>query len=191
VASDGTQVNDGGTWPAINGNGSFVAFMSGASNLVPGDTNGIGDIFVHELGLPLTPLPVVHDIELVDLQTHGPGVRNGGSKTHVVVVRNAGTVDPDMAWVTLTVSPNVAGCSAQVDDPDTLGVETASSLTKTVALGAGRRARVEFQVIYACSGPLDPDVAEFSVTADAGDAHGLDVNPANDTPITESQDVRG
>jgi WD40 repeat protein len=48
VASDGTQANGGGGWPAISADGRFVAFYSGASNLVPGDTNGWEDAFVHD-----------------------------------------------------------------------------------------------------------------------------------------------
>jgi Tol biopolymer transport system component len=32
--------------PAISADGRFVAFVSGASNLVAGDTNGLPDIFV-------------------------------------------------------------------------------------------------------------------------------------------------
>jgi Tol biopolymer transport system component len=36
--------------PAINGNGSVVAFVSDASNLVPGDTNGVADVFLVNLG---------------------------------------------------------------------------------------------------------------------------------------------
>lgn len=34
---------------AISANGRFVAFQSGASNLVPGDTNGATDVFVRSL----------------------------------------------------------------------------------------------------------------------------------------------
>jgi len=34
--------------PAISGDGRFVAFSSSASNLVPGDTNNVDDIFVYD-----------------------------------------------------------------------------------------------------------------------------------------------
>src|SRR4029079_13004604 len=34
--------------PAINADGRWVAFVSGATNLVPGDTNGAPDVFVHD-----------------------------------------------------------------------------------------------------------------------------------------------
>jgi WD40-like Beta Propeller Repeat len=52
VASDGTQANDQSYYPQISADGSTVAFRSDASNLVPGDTNGVSDIFVHYLQGP-------------------------------------------------------------------------------------------------------------------------------------------
>jgi Tol biopolymer transport system component len=52
VASGGAQSN-GGTYgaqfPAISGNGRYVAFISDADDLVPGDTNGVVDVFVHDI----------------------------------------------------------------------------------------------------------------------------------------------
>jgi archaellum component FlaF (FlaF/FlaG flagellin family) len=48
VASDGAQANEGSGIPGISGNGRFVAFSSGATNLVPGDTNPHVDVFVHD-----------------------------------------------------------------------------------------------------------------------------------------------
>jgi archaellum component FlaF (FlaF/FlaG flagellin family) len=49
LASDGTQANDGvlPTYP-ISADGRYVAFQSWASNLVPGDTNGMPDVFVYD-----------------------------------------------------------------------------------------------------------------------------------------------
>jgi Tol biopolymer transport system component len=35
--------------PSISANGRYVAFFSDATNLVPHDTNGVGDIFVRDL----------------------------------------------------------------------------------------------------------------------------------------------
>jgi len=48
VASDGTQGNGSSGQPALSADGRFVAFSSAASSLVPGDTNGAEDIFVHD-----------------------------------------------------------------------------------------------------------------------------------------------
>lgn len=48
VASDGTEGNSSAYSPSISADGQYVAFSSDASNLVPGDTNGTGDIFIHD-----------------------------------------------------------------------------------------------------------------------------------------------
>jgi len=54
VASDGTQALGGHTGQSnhhadVTADGRFIAFASDATNLVPGDTNGQGDVFVHDL----------------------------------------------------------------------------------------------------------------------------------------------
>jgi Tol biopolymer transport system component len=54
VDSAGSQSNDTSKWPTVSVDGRFVAFMSNASNLVPGDTNGVFDIFVHDTESGLT-----------------------------------------------------------------------------------------------------------------------------------------
>jgi len=48
VATGGEQANDQSRGIAISGDGRYVAFRSWATNLVPGDTNGEPDIFVHD-----------------------------------------------------------------------------------------------------------------------------------------------
>jgi PKD repeat protein/Tol biopolymer transport system component len=48
VSSGGVEQN-GGSWEtAISADGRYVAFVSNASNLVAGDTNGLSDVFVHD-----------------------------------------------------------------------------------------------------------------------------------------------
>lgn len=50
VTSDGTQADFYSTfYPSISAEGRYVAFESWATNLVSGDTNEMGDIFVHDL----------------------------------------------------------------------------------------------------------------------------------------------
>ena len=46
----GAVGNSGAFWNNINASGSYTAFVSAASNLVAGDTNGWRDIFVRNLG---------------------------------------------------------------------------------------------------------------------------------------------
>jgi Tol biopolymer transport system component len=52
--SAGGQANAGSFAPAISGNGRYVAFHSLASNLVVGDSNGQGDVFVRDRLMPST-----------------------------------------------------------------------------------------------------------------------------------------
>lgn len=47
-SSEGEQARDFSTFPSISDGGRFVAFISKADNLVPGDTNGELDVFVHD-----------------------------------------------------------------------------------------------------------------------------------------------
>lgn len=48
IANDHSQTNDISLYPDISGDGRFVTFLSYASNLVAGDTNGKGNIFVYD-----------------------------------------------------------------------------------------------------------------------------------------------
>ncbi|MCH8813928.1 MAG: PD40 domain-containing protein [Chloroflexi bacterium] len=57
VDSLGGEANGGSSSPAISSDGRFVAFDSVATNLVPGDNNGVRDIFVHDRGIEPTPTP--------------------------------------------------------------------------------------------------------------------------------------
>ena len=83
VASDGSQGNGGSAQPAISGDGRFVAFASGADNLVPGDTNGAWDVFVRDRcpegscggppPPPPTPTPTPAPMPPPILLVHGSG----------------------------------------------------------------------------------------------------------------------
>jgi len=48
VDSAGLQCNGESSHPAISADGRFVAFVSAGTNLVPGDSNGRRDVFVHD-----------------------------------------------------------------------------------------------------------------------------------------------
>jgi Tol biopolymer transport system component len=54
VAADGTEANGTSYSPAISSDGRFVAFVSRATNLVPGDTNAEEDIFLYDRQTGLT-----------------------------------------------------------------------------------------------------------------------------------------
>ena len=48
ISSDGDQANNWSDYPTLSADGRFVAFRSNASNLVAGDTNNAGEVFVHD-----------------------------------------------------------------------------------------------------------------------------------------------
>lgn len=48
VSSGAVIGNDASNYPDMTPDGRFVSFASSASNLVPGDTNGVGDVFVRD-----------------------------------------------------------------------------------------------------------------------------------------------
>ncbi|MFT3892416.1 MAG: hypothetical protein QM730_12340 [Anaerolineales bacterium] len=55
IKSSGEQASGGGsTESSISSNGRYVAFSSDATNLIPGDTNGSSDIFVHDTEMNIT-----------------------------------------------------------------------------------------------------------------------------------------
>ena len=49
LSSSGAEANGGCVVPSLSDDGSFVSFMSSASNLVVGDTNGLDDVFLRDL----------------------------------------------------------------------------------------------------------------------------------------------
>ncbi|BCJ49983.1 hypothetical protein Asp14428_14580 [Actinoplanes sp. NBRC 14428] len=49
LSSAGAEGNDSSAGPALAPGGDFLAFDSSATNLVPGDTNAVGDVFLRRL----------------------------------------------------------------------------------------------------------------------------------------------
>ncbi len=48
IANDESEANNHSTYPSISDDGRYIAFLSFASNLVTGDTNGTYDIFLRD-----------------------------------------------------------------------------------------------------------------------------------------------
>jgi hypothetical protein len=71
VDSGGTEANDNCFFPSISADGQIVVFMSFATNLVAGDTNGQMDVFVHDRSTGLT--------ERISVDSSGAQVSNGSS----------------------------------------------------------------------------------------------------------------
>jgi Tol biopolymer transport system component len=82
VAANGTQGNQVSFAPSLSANGRYVAFMSDATNLVPGDSNGKGDVFVRD-----RVLNTVSRVSVSSAEAQG----NGNS--------DLPSISPDGRWV--------------------------------------------------------------------------------------------
>ena len=91
VNSNGVQGNNTSFAPSITGDGRFVAFMSAASNLVPGgDSNPTFYVFVHDRQ--------TGDTELVHVDSNGVQWNGFGLRP---------TITPDGRFVELTLWPPI------------------------------------------------------------------------------------
>ena len=71
----GSPTHTGSNGPSISGDGRYVAFHSDASNLVPGDTNGVFDIFVRDRMAGKTRrVSIGTDGEQANAETLGPAI---------------------------------------------------------------------------------------------------------------------
>src|SRR3989442_1062694 len=80
VDSKGKQANGLSLWPSVSGDGRFVAFQSVATNLVPGDTNGAQDVFVHDrlTGVTMRASVASHSGRQADGASNGPAISADG-----------------------------------------------------------------------------------------------------------------
>ena len=83
IATDGSAGNGRSIDPAINVDGTYVAFSSTASNLVSTDSNGkLEDVFLRNTCLgPGAPNPCTPSTEIQSLTTVGSQLMNGGPTT--------------------------------------------------------------------------------------------------------------
>lgn len=76
VDSTGAEANGDSVEPVISSDGRFIAFRSLASNLVAGDTNGAGDIFVRDtcLGVAMGCTPATVRVSLASDGSEATGI---------------------------------------------------------------------------------------------------------------------
>ena len=93
ISSVGAQADGDSEEPSISSDGFIVAFISEATNLVPGDTNDAQDVFVHDLGTGITERVSVasagtqgdDDAFSLSLSSNGSFVAFGSFATNLVV----------------------------------------------------------------------------------------------------------
>ena len=93
LASDGSEANAGSGHPKLSSNGRYLAFDSGATNLVAGDTNGKGDVFVHDLQTGSTSLVSINSSgEQADAGGNTPDISGDGR--YVVFLSSSDNLAP-------------------------------------------------------------------------------------------------
>lgn len=128
---NGGSANQSSTRPAINGNGQYVAWQSVASDIVPGDTNGVLDAFVRNMATGrVTRVSVGPNGEQLRGATQRPNLDGAGdtvvfaSNDHNVVPNDGNTQrdvflrefweTPSMAFnkrISVDVNGNDGGCA--------------------------------------------------------------------------------
>jgi hypothetical protein len=93
IASDGTEANAGSGYPNLSGDGRYVTFSSGATNLVAGDTNGKTDVFVRDLQAGTTTRVSVNSRgEQADIGGHDSDISGDGR--FIVFLSSSNNLDP-------------------------------------------------------------------------------------------------
>jgi hypothetical protein len=89
VSTGGVEGNNNSRTPALSADGRYVAFWSFASNLVPGDTNGTPDAFVHDR---------------VTGRTERVSVTSGGGQLDPASFAEVVSISPDGRYVSFETS---------------------------------------------------------------------------------------
>jgi Tol biopolymer transport system component len=143
--SFGNQANEGSSHISMSADGRYAAFQSYASNLVPDDTNGVPDIFVHDRGDKPTPLTAHAGADQLK-ECSGPGGASfalDGSMSH----------DPEGDVLTYTWT-GTFGAATGVSPTVTVPLGT-HSVTLTVEDGNGNTDADEVVIIVEDTTPPD------------------------------------
>ena len=126
VASGGGQANGNSDEPAISSDGFIVAFVSEATNLVGGDTNGVEDVFVHDRAIGLTERVSIasggaegdDEVFTLSLSSDGNFVAFGSFATNMVAGDTNGVIDVFVhdRNTDTTERVSIASDSTQADD---------------------------------------------------------------------------
>jgi Tol biopolymer transport system component len=134
--------NDHSAFGQVSTNGRYAVFQSDATDLLPGDTNGSGDIFLRDVQLGATAL--------VSVATNG-GWANGASAEPALT--------PDGRWVAFVSAASNLAAGDSNGIPDLFVRDLVSGTTRWVSAGATGASA------YASSPVITPDgrfVAFFS-----------------------------
>lgn len=153
VDSAGSESNGDSFYPAaagISADGSLVVFDSLATNLVPGDSNGFSDAFIHYLPPILPPLPfpasdqpaatAIADFDADALGRLDLAVVNAGSNTVSLLLNNGvpgaepSFAPPSPAHTTAVGAQPRAIATADIDDDNDPDLAVVNGVSGTVSI---------------------------------------------------------
>ena len=143
VDSQGNQANSSSSYGSLSADGRLVTFISHASNLVPDDTNGTNDIFVHDRqtgqtervsvdsrnqqGNDLSAFPSISDdgrnvVFYSNASNLISGDTNGFADVFVHERPSAGVPSPIVTVNNVAPTPTITGAPATADEGDTISL---------------------------------------------------------------------
>ncbi len=105
ISSSGVEANGATFRHAISDNGRYVAFQSAATNLVPNDTNGRWDTFVHDRQTGVTTRVSVSSSDVQGNHDSNEGVSLSADGRYVAFASRASNLDP--AWRGPLFNPHI------------------------------------------------------------------------------------
>jgi Tol biopolymer transport system component len=169
LSSQGAQSNANSYCGGFSADGRWFAFFSDASNLVSGDTNGVGDVFVRDLQSGSTTR--------VSLANDGSQALGGQSECAALSATGRFVAFQSYAWNLVSGDGNgVADVFVRDRDVDGNGVfdELGATSTTRVSVGAGGAEGNEFSLVPSITG--DGRFVVFQSGADnlvSGDSNGF------------------
>ena len=200
VASSGEEGDDRSEDAASSADGRYVVFDSDATNLVPGDTNGFDDVFVHERGGAVSGAQ--------SLTVRFSGVGTGTVTSHVTGIDCGADCSEDYmpgSLITLTATPTVGSVfTGWTRGTDWSGTSCSGTGTCTVVmtqahtvmadfspLGGGRNVSMGYVRLVADSevnGNHWTSMAELTLL----DPHGMPLDQSNWTLVSvDSEELVG
>jgi hypothetical protein len=163
VATRGAQANRSSNEPAISGNGRYVTFWSGASNLVARDTNGALDVFVRDR---------------VAGTTTRVSVANGGTQANSDS-ESPGAISADGRYVTFVSGANNLVAGDTNDTSDAFVRDRVAGTTTRVSVATGGTQADSYSFSSSISGngryvAFDSPATNL-VAGDTNGPHGSDV----------------
>jgi len=138
ISSLGIQTDNGSYGPSISADGRYIAFYSEATNLVPNDTNGKSDVFIHDM--------VTGETSRVSVSSAGT---QGNDESFFGSISNDGRYIAFKSYATNLVAQDTNGFEDAFVHDTVTGETTLVSLS---SLGVQGNARVGFSVSISGNG---------------------------------------